>query len=103
MMIYNSSNDTVKQAEEENNTTKIRYGDVIIEQSLSGSRIYMVRNASKHIPVEILTKMTPTNEYLIRVEMGECENNSYDVTIKVLQKVEHVIPEHIVTEWEECY
>ncbi len=102
MMIYNSSNDTVKQSVEENNTTKIIYGDVIIEQSLSGNRIYMIRNASKHISHEILTRMTQTNEYLIKVNIGKCENNGYEVTVKVLQKVEQVIPEHTVIEWEEC-
>ena len=102
MMIYNPSNDTVKQSVEENNTTKMIYGDVIIEQSLNGNRIYMIRNASKHISHEILTRIAQTNEYLIKVNIGECENNSYEVTVKVLQKVEHVIPEHTVTEWEEC-
>ena len=109
-MIYNPSNDTITQTTPRNdkNTYLVYNEDVVIEHTFLNSRVYQIKNASKHIKQSVLDKMVDDNEYMVRVDIREplpWENNSelenWKIQTYVLQKVERTIPEHIVKEWVE--
>lgn len=108
MMIYSPKQDTLTQSKHNTNFKSI-YDDAVIEQSLwyiGASRLYQVRNASKHIKKEILKEMTQENEYLIRVDIQhewipEKMETKYKSEFHVLRKVQKTIPEQTITKWEE--
>ncbi len=110
MMLYNPREDILTQTDDRNesNTYLVYNEDVVVEHTFLNSRVYQIKNASRHIKQSVLEKMVDENEYMVRVDIrtpSPWENNSesenWKIQTYVLQKVERTIPEHIVKEWVE--